>query len=338
MGLPALLMENIHVYIDGYHVLRGLNLEVIHGEYTIILGPSGCGKTTLLRTIAGLQPTSSGRIVIDGEDVTNKPPWERKVSLLHQIPGLLPHLTIEENIILACTKRARLSKLDAKNIAREIADQLEISDQLHKKPVQLSGGQLQRAALAVALAIQPTLLLLDEPLSHVDKPLADKLSLLLKKIHREYKATIIHVTHDQDEALSLSEKLAVMLRGKIVATDTPTNLYRCPPSIEVAEFLGLNIIHPSILDLQDDNYIVIPPEEIKISVEKPSKQRLYIEAILESYKREKGRILLLLRTRSKIENLVRVYIDPSSYREIAKHNKLYLVLTEDTIKCRLKPA
>jgi len=334
----TLVLENIHAHIDGYHVLRGVKLEVMRGEYTVILGPSGSGKTTLLRAIAGLQPLSSGRIIIDGEDVTNKPPWERRVALLHQIPGLLPHLTVEENIVLAYTKRAKLPKVEAKKAAKELAHHLEISDQLYKKPLQLSGGQLQRAALAVALAIQPTILLLDEPLSHIDKPLADRLILTLKKIHREYEVTILHVTHDQDEALSLAEKLAVMLHGEIVASGIPTNLYKCPPSIDVAKFLGLNVLPSHLLGLPGNYYVVIPPEDIKVYTERPTTQKPCIEVVLEDYRREKGRTLLVLRTTSKTRDLVRVYVNPSEYHEIVKYEKLYLVPRGDTVKCKLEPA
>lgn len=294
-------VEGLSVSLGGRRVLHRVSFGLEEAGYLVVLGPSGSGKTTLLRTIAGLLEPDEGRVLVGGRDVTRKPPWERGVALVQQVPGLLPHLTVEENIILAAETRAGLSRSEAREEARRLAAMLGIEDVLDRRPGGLSGGQLQRAAIAVALATRAGVLLLDEPLSHLDRPLAEQLRGELAAIHRATGATVVHVTHDQDEALALATHLAVLIEGRIEAFGRSVEVYYRPPSARVARFLGHNVVEAGRLDPGMQGVYSVPPEAVA-----PDPDGAY-RGRVRSLARERGRVTVLLETEA---GLLRAYLHP----------------------------
>lgn len=225
-------------------VLDKVNIKINKEEFFTILGPSGCGKTTLLQIIAGLITPDYGKIMFDGKDVTNIPPHKRDIGMVFQDLALFPHMTVAENIAFGLKLRNK-SEQEIKIKVKEMLElvRLNPSEVWNKYPSQLSGGQQQRVALARALAIEPRLLLLDEPLSHVDYKVKQELLTELRRIHKETGVTTIYVTHDQNEAMYLSDRIAVMNYGRIEQIGTPEELYSNPASLFVASFFGdANII------------------------------------------------------------------------------------------------
>jgi iron(III) transport system ATP-binding protein len=216
------------------HALDSVNLEIRSGELFFLLGPSGCGKTTLLRTIAGLQAPSSGQILFDGNDVTPVPTQKRNAVMCFQGYALWPHMTVRENIRFGLSVRGDSGETQVDK-ALDIVRMRDLAD---RKPQELSGGQQQRVALARALAVQPACLLLDEPLSNLDTHLRQELRKEIRRICREAGITTVYVTHDQKEALSTADRIAVMKDGKLAQVGTPQELYCSPTNAFVAEFMG----------------------------------------------------------------------------------------------------
>jgi spermidine/putrescine transport system ATP-binding protein len=233
----GLSVENLHKSFDDERVLNDISLEVAPGEFFTLLGPSGCGKTTLLRTIAGLELPDAGRIFLGGEEITRLPASQRQVNTVFQSYALFPHLSVYENIAFGLRSR----KFPQTEIQRRVDERLEMLDlgQLaRRRPHQLSGGQKQRVALARALVNEPAVLLLDEPMSALDANLRAQVQQDLRRLQRELGQTFILVTHDQDEALVCSDRLAVMRDGRIVQCGDPEYVYDYPRDRFVAEFLG----------------------------------------------------------------------------------------------------
>jgi spermidine/putrescine transport system ATP-binding protein len=219
-------------------VARNVNLTIRRGEFLTLLGPSGCGKTTTLRMIAGLETPTSGTVVIDGHDQTDKPPYERCVNTVFQHYALFPHMTVAANIGYGLSVR-RVPKAEiAERVEKSLAA-VKLSGQGHKYPAQLSGGQKQRVALARALILDPKVLLLDEPLGALDNQLRRDMQLELKSLQQRLGVTFVLVTHDQEEALVLSDRIAVMNGGQIEQLDTARAVYERPHTRFVAEFLGI---------------------------------------------------------------------------------------------------
>lgn len=231
-------------------VLSDISLEIDRSEFFTLLGPSGCGKTTLLNIIAGLVEPDRGSVLFDGEDVTRLPPHKRDVGMVFQDLALFPHMTVAENVAFGLRMRNR-SDAEVRRRVREMLElvKLDPGEFWNRYPSQLSGGQQQRVALARALAIEPRILLLDEPLSHVDYKIKQELMAELRRIHRETGVTTVYVTHDQNEAMFLSDRIAVMSFRKIEQVGTPEELYRDPANIFVATFFGeANVIPYSLLN------------------------------------------------------------------------------------------
>jgi ABC-type sugar transport system ATPase subunit len=294
----SLELIDLWVQLNDLLVLREINLKIRKPEYHVILGPSGAGKTTLLRTIAGLVEPYRGSIVIDGKDVTNKPPWERGVGLVHQTPGLLPHLTVMENIVEAAARRGGLDKESARREALRLAKILAITDVLDKKPGNVSGGQLQRAALAVALASKPRILLLDEPLSHLDRSTAETARRLLKAIQQSEDIIVVHVTHDIDEALALADTISVIASGRIEVSGDARRVYECPRKAMAATLLGHSILPGEVIGAGKGFYSVAP-EHVAFKKSGPW--------LVERVEYERGRILV----EARLGNLsVRGYLPP----------------------------
>jgi putative spermidine/putrescine transport system ATP-binding protein len=220
-------------------VLGGVDLAVARGEFVSLLGPSGCGKTTLLRIVAGLLSPDSGAVRLDGEEITSKPPHHRDVGVVFQNYALFPHLTVAENVAFGLeARKAPRDKIRA-TVSRFL-DLIHMSDFADRSVRALSGGQQQRVAVARALAVQPKLLLLDEPFSALDRKLRETMQIELKRLLRELSTTAIFVTHDQDEALMMSDRIAVMNRGAIEQLADPTTIYHHPATAFVLGFVGLS--------------------------------------------------------------------------------------------------
>jgi spermidine/putrescine transport system ATP-binding protein len=219
--------------------VKDLNLTIRKGEFFSLLGPSGCGKTTTLRMVAGFEHPSEGHIYLDGVPVEGVPPHKRSVNTVFQNYALFPHLDVEENVAFGL-KRRRTPKVELKQRVQTALEMVEMQTLARRKPGQLSGGQQQRVALARALVNLPTVLLLDEPLGALDAKLRKAMQLELKKLQSEVGITFIYVTHDQEEALTMSDRIAVMSRGVIEQVGTPTEIYEHPNSAFVANFIGVS--------------------------------------------------------------------------------------------------
>lgn len=235
--MSELRVQNLVKRFDGDPAVDDVSLEVADKEFLVLLGPSGCGKSTLLRSIAGLEQIDSGSIFIGGTDVTAKKPKDRNISMVFQSYAVFPHLTVGKNIAFGL-ERQRAPKEEIDRRVRSAAELLHIEDLLDRRPNSLSGGQRQRVAVARAIAYDADLLLMDEPLSNLDALLRLEMRAELKRLVEEIEATVIYVTHDQTEALSMGDRVAVMERGRIVQVDAPIELYDRPSSTFVAGFIG----------------------------------------------------------------------------------------------------
>ncbi|MFJ6324712.1 MULTISPECIES: ABC transporter ATP-binding protein [unclassified Rhizobium] len=239
-----------------------ISLDIAPGEFMTFLGPSGSGKTTLLSIIAGFVGLNAGSVEIDGRDITNLKPHKRDLGVVFQQYALFPHMTVFQNIAYPLRQRG-VSKAEIETRVKRVLDLVQLGDFAHRLPRQLSGGQQQRVALARAVVYEPRALLLDEPLGALDKRLRDRLQLEIARMHRELGMTFVFVTHDQEEALTLSDRIAVFNNGKIMQVGTPTELYRSPNSLFVAKFLGeSNIMEGS----SRETSIVVRPEHVHLKM------------------------------------------------------------------------
>jgi len=230
-------LHNVTKRFGSHVVVDAMDLRIEGGEFLSLLGPSGCGKSTTLRMIAGLEQPSEGRLSLDGTDITDLPPHKRAVNTVFQSYALFPHLSVSDNIAYAL----RLRRAGRREIAAQVRDALEMvrmGDHADYFPRQISGGQQQRVALARAIVARPRVLLLDEPLSALDLKLRQAMRLELKRIHRQLGITFVFVTHDQGEALTMSDRVAVMHEGRVLQLDRPEELYERPASRFVASFIG----------------------------------------------------------------------------------------------------
>ena len=234
----------------GKPVLQDLSVEVGAGEFFVLLGPSGCGKTTALRCIAGLESPDAGEILIGERDVTSMPPAERDVAMVFQNYALYPHLTARQNIAFPLEMR-RVAKSEVARRVEEAAARLGLAELLDRRPAQLSGGQRQRVALGRAIVRAPQVFLFDEPLSNLDARLRVEMRAELLKLHRALGATMVYVTHDQVEAMTMGQRIAVLHEGRLRQLGTPTEVYQRPADVFVARFIGspgMNILHGTALE------------------------------------------------------------------------------------------
>ncbi|MEM0340180.1 MAG: ABC transporter ATP-binding protein [Acidilobaceae archaeon] len=260
-------LENVWITYGEFPALRGVSIDIQKGSIVSVIGPSGCGKTTLLRAIAGLVEVKKGKVYFDEKDYTKVPPEERGIGMVFQDLALFPHLNVFENIAFGLRLRGR-DEQEIKNRVFEVMKLVGLEPSLFawKSVNQLSGGQQQRVALARALVIEPRVLLLDEPLSHLDYKIKQRLLEEIRKLQRRLGVTTIYVTHDQTEAMLISDFLAVMMDGKIVQYGSPLEVYEHPSDLRVASFFGdLNVIPSSLLGLGDSNVIGVRPEDVLIN-------------------------------------------------------------------------
>jgi putative spermidine/putrescine transport system ATP-binding protein len=236
------------LFPGGVAAVEDFNLDVARGEFVSFLGPSGCGKTTTLRMIAGFERPSSGSITVDGKDITNKPPNQRNVGMVFQSYALFPNMTVADNIGFGLKVRKR-PKADIARKVSELIELMHLTGRADRYPWQMSGGQQQRVALARALAIEPQVLLLDEPLSALDAKIRIVLRKEIRSIQRQLGITTVYVTHDQEEALSLSDRVVVMNEGHIEQIGVPSEIYNFPTTAFVASFVGtLNLVSAGVID------------------------------------------------------------------------------------------
>ncbi len=255
MGFLELLSISVE-YERGSSVLSEFSLSVEKGEFVSLLGPSGCGKTTTLRAIAGFLPVVKGEIRVDGKVYNNLPPNKRNMGFVFQNYALFPHLTIFENVAFGLRMR-NVSKDVIEKKVLEALSFVGLSGYENRVPSQLSGGQQQRVAIARAIVIQPDLLLMDEPLSNLDAKLRTEMRTELARMQRELRITTIYVTHDQSEALALSDRVAVINKGKIEQYDTPESLYHNPKTIFVAKFMGFEDLFRGKVLGEENGYVTI---------------------------------------------------------------------------------
>ena len=250
-------LRGVHKTIHDHEVLHGIDLEVREGEFLTLLGPSGCGKTTLLRLISGFEEPTQGSIYIDNKNVSGLPPHQRHVHTVFQSYALFPHMSVFENVAfgLRCQKTP---EVDIKKRVAAVLAMVKLEKYVERKPAQMSGGQQQRVAIARAMVNRPRVLLLDEPLSSLDYRLRKTMQIELKQLQRKMGITFIFVTHDQEEALSMSDRVVVMQDGYIEQIGTPREVYEEPRNLKVAKFIGeVNIFSGEVLQLNGNKQAVI---------------------------------------------------------------------------------
>jgi spermidine/putrescine transport system ATP-binding protein len=246
----------VHKRFGSFVAVECANFDIARGEFFSMLGPSGCGKTTMLRMIAGFEEVTSGRIRLDGVDVSNVPPYRRHVNTVFQHYALFPHMTVFDNVAFG-PRTAGIDKDEVQQRVVKMLGVVRLGDFAERRPDQLSGGQRQRVALARALVNFPSALLLDEPLSALDLKLRQAMQIELKRIQREVGITFIFVTHDQEEALTMSDRIAVMSEGRVEQVGTPEEIYHSPASVFVAGFIGTaNMLDATVESVRGDRAVV----------------------------------------------------------------------------------
>nr|WP_260337765.1 spermidine/putrescine ABC transporter ATP-binding protein PotA [Pasteurella testudinis] len=248
-------MKSIRKEYDGKAIINDFNLSINHGEFITILGPSGCGKTTILRLIAGFEELNGGQIILDGQDISQVPAEQRPVNTVFQSYALFPHLTIFENVAFGL-KMQKVPSSEIKPRVLEALRMVQLEEFAERKPAQLSGGQQQRVAIARAVVNKPKVLLLDESLSALDYNLRKQMQNELKALQRKLGITFIFVTHDQEEALSMSDRIIVLRSGKLQQDGTPREIYEEPNNLFVAQFIGeINIFDATVIERLDEKRV-----------------------------------------------------------------------------------
>lgn len=272
-------IEGVSKSFGDFKALKDVSLKINKGEFFSLLGPSGCGKTTLLRIIAGFETPDTGLVTFDGVDVLPLPPNMRHANTVFQNYALFPHLSIFENVAFPL----RIKKVPNREIKTKVMDYLklvELENHAHKKPSQLSGGQKQRVAIARALINEPSVLLLDEPLSALDAKLRQHMLIELDKIHDKIGITFIYVTHDQQEALSVSDRLAVMCQGDVLQVGTPHEIYESPATDFVARFIGeTNLFDGTVVSVEPVEHPKAAPNETMVTLDIPELGRIKVTTV-----------------------------------------------------------
>lgn len=273
--MGSIELSGIEKWFGEAQVIKGIDLNIKAGEFIIFVGPSGCGKSTLLRMIGGLEETSRGKITLNGRDVTDEPPAKRGLSMVFQSYALYPHMSVRENMGFSL-KTAGKNKEETRKKVIETAKVLKLEELLDRHPKDLSGGQRQRVAIGRSIVRAPSAFLFDEPLSNLDAALRVEMRLEIAKLHKSLKSTMIYVTHDQTEAMTLADRIVVLDDGKIIQVGTPRELYQNPANLFVAQFIGsprMNIINSSdfttsaIDDISSNKQLGVVPQKLGIRPE-----------------------------------------------------------------------
>ncbi|RYH08470.1 MAG: ABC transporter ATP-binding protein, partial [Alphaproteobacteria bacterium] len=262
-----IVLNQVNKSFGATQVIPGIDLRIDDGEFVVFVGPSGCGKSTLLRLIAGLEDTTSGTIEIDGRDVTREAPARRGLAMVFQSYALYPHMTVKKNIAFPL----KMAKMPEDQIERKVADAarvLNLTNYLERRPGQLSGGQRQRVAIGRAIVREPSAFLFDEPLSNLDAALRGTMRLEISELHQQLKTTMIYVTHDQVEAMTMADKIVVLNAGSIEQVGSPMELYHKPDNLFVAGFIGspkMNLVSGALAQEYNATTMGVRPEHLAIS-------------------------------------------------------------------------
>lgn len=316
-------------------ILKGIDLEIASGEFLVLVGPSGCGKSTLLRTLAGLESADSGEIRVNGKSINKVDPQNRDVSMVFQNYALYPHMNVAENMGFAMRLQKK-PKAEVENRVREIAQLLQIGHLLDRKPKDLSGGQRQRVALGRALTRQTSIVLFDEPLSNLDAHLRSQMRVEIKRIHQKIKSTMIYVTHDQMEATTMGDRIAVLKDGRVEQIGTPTEIYHRPKNLFIASFIGspeMNFIEgPSVQRLpwpeaRNENQILgVRPEVFQVSEGSLASQELEMGSFQIELSENLGGQTML---HGSLEGqAVKILVDSAQEYEMNQKLKLKIDLTK----------
>ena len=266
--MGQIILDNVEKRFGGHVVIPPLNLEMEDGEFVVFVGPSGCGKSTLLRLIAGLEDVTSGKIMINGRDITDVPPAKRGLAMVFQSYALYPHMTVRKNIGFPL-RMAKMDRAEQNRRIEQAAAVLNLTEYLDRRPGQLSGGQRQRVAIGRAIVREPSAFLFDEPLSNLDAALRVGMRLEISELHERLKTTMIYVTHDQVEAMTMADKIIVLQSGRVEQLGSPLELYRTPRNRFVAGFIGspkMNFLEGAEASKHNAQLIGIRPEHIRLSV------------------------------------------------------------------------
>ena len=268
--MGTLQLKSVEKSFGATKVLHGIDLDIADGEFVILVGPSGCGKSTLLRIIAGLEDSGAGEVLIDGHRVDAVPPAKRGIAMVFQTYALYPHMTVFDNMAAGLRQMGTpKEQVDAR--VGEATRMLSLEDYLRRRPAELSGGQRQRVAIGRAVVREPKLFLFDEPLSNLDAALRVNTRLEIARLHHNLKATMIYVTHDQVEAMTLADKIVVMNGGRIEQIGTPMELYNNPANLFVAGFIGspqMNFLDAASVGIKNAKTIGVRPEHLVVDAEK----------------------------------------------------------------------
>jgi len=267
---PVIILDHVVKRFGDYVAVEEANFSIAQGEFFSLLGPSGCGKTTTLRMIAGFEQPTSGRLLLEGHDVSHVPPYRRNVNTVFQHYALFPHMNVEDNVAFG-PRSKKADPADTAKRVKEILEVVRLTQFAHRKPSQLSGGQQQRVALARALVNHPSALLLDEPLGALDLKLRQAMQIELKRIQREVGITFIYVTHDQEEALTMSDRIAVMNEGRVEQIGTPEEIYHAPSTVFVANFIGIaNLVPATVLSVDAEKVVAVLEGDIRMPALAPA--------------------------------------------------------------------
>jgi len=267
--MGQITLNQVSKSFDSVEVIQPTDLTIEDGEFVVFVGPSGCGKSTLLRLIAGLEDVTEGKILIDGKDATAIPPAKRGLAMVFQSYALYPHMSVRKNIGFPL-KMAHVGKKETKKKIEEVAAVLNLTDYLNRRPAQLSGGQRQRVAIGRAIVREPEAFLFDEPLSNLDAALRVNMRVEISELHQKLKSTMVYVTHDQVEAMTMADKIVVLSEGRIEQIGSPLELYHSPKNIFVAGFIGspkMNFMDGQNATRYDAQSIGIRPEHLDVSTE-----------------------------------------------------------------------
>ena len=274
--MSTVTLRNIHKTYTDTEIIKGIDLDIADREFVVFVGPSGCGKSTLLRMIAGLEDITSGDLMIDGQRMNNVPPDQRGLAMVFQTYALYPHMTVAENMAFSL-RLAGVPKAKRYERAKEVGRVLQLEPLLNRKPGALSGGQRQRVAIGRALVRNPKVFLFDEPLSNLDAALRGQMRLELASLHESLQATMIYVTHDQVEAMTLADKIVVLQEGRIEQVGAPMELYNNPRNRFVAGFMGspkMNFLPVTAVGMGEQGVMLKLPDDARVAVPLPIKQKL----------------------------------------------------------------